>query len=373
MTIERDADLERDNGGMETAVSTFDDDVSRLVRLAGPRAVVPEVVSRRVHAAVHARWREHVRAKRRRRLVMMTMMAAAAILAAVAIMTMSERRFRPRGGSPELAAARDPIAFLEHVTGGALWSSAGAPSTGAGHPSTASAQGTFQALTIGAAVSEHTWLDTRQAARAALRIPGVASIRLDRNTRVQIQSASVLLLDHGALYVDTGTGDRTPLEIRTGHGVVRHLGTRFEVQTAPDFTRVRVRDGRVVLVRDQDQREASAGTELAVGDARGVVRRDVPIYGPDWAWVEQSAPEFAIEGQSLEALLRWTARETGWTVRFASDRTARSVAGIRLHGSSTGLTPSETLEAVLPTCNLTVRLKDGTAWIEPLHRREEDR
>lgn len=329
-----------------------DDDISRLVRLAGPRPAVSEAVSHRVHAAVRTRWRQNVDARRRRRMLL----ATAAVLAGLAIVTMVERGLRPRAADPGPAASRVAAAILERVIGGELWSAGGGP------PHT---------LAAGADVGENTWLETRETGRAALRTPGGASIRIDTNTRLQILSSSIILLDRGSLYVDTATADRAPLEIRTAHGVVTHLGTQFEVQAGPDVTRVRVREGKVVIVRATDRREATAGTELAAGNEGRLVRRDVPIFGPDWYWVEQAAPEFKIEGQTLEALLHWTARETGWTIRFASGDTARSVAGIRLHGSSAGLTPSETLDAVLPTCNLSLRLEDGTAWIETSRRRSE--
>jgi ferric-dicitrate binding protein FerR (iron transport regulator) len=332
----------------------LDEDVSRLVRLAGPRPAVPEAVGRRVHSAVHAHWRQRLRATRRHRLLM----GAAAVLAGVTVLTIFGRSLQPSTRSPHSIAAKVPVVFLEHLTGGELWAAAGGP---------------LAPVTTGAGVLEDTWLETRQLGRAALRIPGGASIRLDTNTRVHVISGAVFWLDRGAIYVDTGADDRAAIEIRTIRGVVRHVGTQFEVQAGPDRTRLRVREGRVVLVRDNGRREASAGTELAVGDEGRVVGRDVPIYGPDWAWVEQSAPEFQIEGQPLEALLRWVARETGWTIRFVSESTARSAAAVTLHGSSTGLTPAETLEAVLPTCNLTVRLKDGTAWIGPLHGRGEQK
>ena len=76
---------------------------------------------------------------------------------------------------------------------------------------------------------------------------------------------------------------------------------------------------------------------------------------PDWAWAEQIAPEFALEGRSLRTFLDWAARETGFTMRLASPDLARSADGIWLHGSAAGLTPSQALEAVLPTCGLALR------------------
>lgn len=333
----------------------IDDDISRLVRLAGPRAAVPDDVATRVQAAVHGRWRQTVVARRRRRMLL----AAAAGLVGLAVLTMVERGIGSRvANRPGTVSTTTTAAIVDRVTGGTLWSAAG---------------GSLHALVPGADVAGDTWLETRETGRAALRIPGGASIRLDTNTRAQLLSASVILLDRGALYVDTGADDRAPLEIRTAHGVITHLGTQFEVHATPDAVRVRVREGKIVLVHATDRGEATAGTELAIGAGGRLVRRTVPVFGAEWNWIEQTAPEFTIEGQTLDALLHWTARETGWTIRFASTDIARSASAIRLHGSNAGLTPSETLDAVLPTCNLSLRLEDGIAWIELPRRRSERR
>jgi hypothetical protein len=224
---------------------------------------------------------------------------------------------------------------------------------------------------VGAGVPAGAWIETPEGGRAAWRIGHAVSVRMDTSTRVHVLSASALWLERGGLYVDSGSrSGLTGIEIRTTQGEVRDIGTQFEVRAIPGGTRVRVREGTVFLLHRGERHEASAGAGL---EARGgrVVRTSMAVFGPAWTWVEQAAPEPSIEGRSLESFVEWTARETGWTIRYARPGTARSAPRIVLHGSSAGLTPAEALEAVLPACGLSLRRDGGTAWIEGLSVRSE--
>ena len=135
---------------------------------------------------------------------------------------------------------------------------------------------------------------------------------------------------------------------------------------------VRVREGRVFLLGGAGRHEASAGTQLDAAGGR-VAKSVAPVHGPGWTWTEEAAPEFSLEGQSLEAFVHWAARETGLSVRFEDDALARSAPRTLLHGSTRGLTPSEALEVVLPTCGLALRREGGTAWIGRVQARLDGR
>jgi hypothetical protein len=89
------------------------------------------------------------------------------------------------------------------------------------------------------------------------------------------------------------------------------------------------------------------------------VRSTVPIFGPEWAWTSTVAPQFQLEGSTVQQFLEWVAREQGWRWRFVDADTARRAAGIVTHGSLEGYTPEEALAIVLPTCGLSfVRKRD---------------
>jgi hypothetical protein len=127
--------------------------------------------------------------------------------------------------------------------------------------------------------------------------------------------------------------------------------------------RVQVREGHVFVVGRSGRHDASAGTRLDVAGS-SVRRSDAPGHGADWAWVEEAGPEYAIEGKSLDAFLRWASRETGLRVRFQDDSLERSVRDTVLHGSSSGLTASQAIEAVLPASGLASRRRGDTLWID---------
>ncbi|MGH2652164.1 MAG: hypothetical protein ACRDHK_13260, partial [Actinomycetota bacterium] len=85
---------------------------------------------------------------------------------------------------------------------------------------------------------------------------------------------------------------------------------------------------------------------------------------PDWDWIQQAAPSFALEGHRLKEYLGWIERETGLRIRYADPSIPAEAAVVVLHGSVEGLRPDETLQAVLPACGLRHRTGGGFVIIE---------
>ncbi|MGH9464714.1 MAG: FecR domain-containing protein, partial [Thermoanaerobaculia bacterium] len=207
----------------------------------------------------------------------------------------------------------------------------------------------------------------RSASRALLRLTGGGSVRLDSGTRVRLTSSRQLELVRGALYFDSGAPAAAggAVEVATAFGIVRDVGTQFEVRLSGerDGVRVRVREGRVALDAEGASHSATGGEELSLRPDGSVVRATVARSGPDWDWVLATAPSFEIEGRSLPAYLDWIGRETGWDIRYESDALAASAKAIRLHGTIAALTLEESLSLVLPGSGLAYRLEDGTLWV----------
>ena len=311
-----------------------DQDVSRLLRLAGPRPDPPADVATRVHSAAHAAWRGQLDARRRRRFLLASAAGTAAVLAIVMAR-------RPAPAVPTPVQPGPAAIVLERATGGGIL---------------------IPGLESGKGLPMGSWFETAQDGRAAWRMRG-ASVRQDRGTLVRVLGASSLWLERGGLYVD-GTSGSVPIEVHTAQGRVRELGTQFEVRTSTRRLSIRVREGRVMLLRGQDQHEVAAGSGLEAS-AGPVVKRSVSVYGPTWSWVEQVAPEFALEGSSLQSLVAWTARETGWRIRFSRHADTQRAASVTLHGSGAGLAPADALTTVLPACGFAWRREGGIVWIEP--------
>jgi len=332
----------RDSQLTQTAA---DDDVARLLRLAAPRPSVPAALTVRARAAAEAEWQGIVARRRSRRRVVL---AAGGALAATVLLSVGLSIRRPDERLPD-PATPTPLAMLEALSGEAISSSPGAE------------EGSSRTLAIGDVVAAGTRVATGDGARAAFRLAAGQSLRLDRGTRVQLVSTSVVRLENGGVYVDSDPtrGSRPPLEVHTPFGVATDVGTQFEVRLEDDAMRVRVREGKVLIERDGDAWETGAGAELTIFSGGPIERRRVPLYGPAWRWNLEIAPRFELEGSSLAAFLEWVTRENGWKLRFTDPALATYAASVTLHGSLEGIRPDQAPELVLPTCGLRYRLDDG--------------
>ncbi len=203
------------------------------------------------------------------------------------------------------------------------------------------------------------------AGRAAVRLAGGQSLRLDQGSRVRFASSSSVLLERGAVYVDSAAAGN--VEVRTTLGVVRDVGTRFEVRLLPGSDaatlRVRVREGSIMLEGGGGSHHAVAGEELSTRGG-SVARGPSPVYGRQWDWVLETAPAPDVADRPLQDFLDWIEREGGWTVRFADQEVATLAAGTILHGDVRDLALEEAASVVLGGSGLDYHLEDGTFIVE---------
>jgi ferric-dicitrate binding protein FerR (iron transport regulator) len=186
----------------------------------------------------------------------------------------------------------------------------------------------------------------------ALRLAGGGSLRLKAGSALTFIAVGELELRRGAVYVDFDPAlARTALAIRTPHGVIRHLGTQYEVALLPAQLRLRVREG-VVEVQGYTVARAQAGEQLTMDSSGAQQRHAIARHGADWAWVESLAGDFAAEGRNVGQLLHWVARETGRRIDFADEHVEQLVGQTILHGSIRGLAPDVALRAILATTTL---------------------
>jgi hypothetical protein len=307
---------------------------ARLLRLGGMRPDVPQERERRVRDAFLG----EVRARARARVVRRRMMAAAAVLAIAAAGVVASRFGIARGvATPALV-----VATVERLEG------EGIRQNGSSAP---------VRIALGDPVHAGDGVESGAAGRIGLRLTSGASLRFDHRSRVRLVSPSRIALEAGGLYVDSGP--RSPgLEIATSFGLVRNIGTQFELRLDDASLRVRVRSGVVEVHRGAEVSSVRPGAELIVTAAQ-VTSRPVVPYGPDWAWMASLGTGFEIEGRPLSAFLEYICREQGWTLTYGDSALALEASGIILHGSTHGLPPSEALAIVLATTGLTHRVTDG--------------
>lgn len=200
--------------------------------------------------------------------------------------------------------------------------------------------------------------------RAALALGDALSLRLDRDTRLHFVGPGEVALITGAVYVDSGgLNAHAALCIDTPAGVVRHLGTQYQVRVRRELTRVQVREGRVVFTASDGAADLSAGDVAEASGGAIHIRHGEPAHGADWEWAAATAPAFDIENRPLSEFLAWMAREHGWQLRFADAATQSRTQSIRLHGSMAGLDADGMLERAALVTGVPLSARDGVLWI----------
>jgi ferric-dicitrate binding protein FerR (iron transport regulator) len=299
--------------------------IEDLLREVGARDEPSPDTMQEVRTAVHAEWQSMVAERRRQRRAMGWRIAASLALA-ILIATFAARYVTPQPVQ---------VATVANITGQLL------AATGAGHA-------TGDPVVVGETVR------TDERSRAALSFPDGLSLRLDRNTRIQIAAADSVELISGAIYIDSpsaNAGDAA-LTVETHAGSVRHLGTQYEVRTHAGGIVVSVREGRVVVSSERGSNTAEAGEMLRLNTGGELSRHSIAASDPSWQWATAAAPVFDIDNQSLAAFLQWTARETGRRVVYSSPEVAANAAAIKLRGSIAGMDADAALAAVLATTEL---------------------
>src|SRR5262245_2181503 len=197
------------------------DAVERLLRLAGSRPVSDAERMRRVRDAVHDAWLDSIRQRTRRRLTIGfgALAAAAALVIAVSL----SRRTESPAPAPQapISAARLTAATSRLAAG-----------------DSGAAVGIGDIAMVGAA------FETSPGALATFALVDGGEMRMNERTVVRFTAAREIRVDRGAIYLDSGPR-RGSIVVQTPVGVVRDVGTRFEVADAGGSWRVRVREGLV--------------------------------------------------------------------------------------------------------------------------------
>ncbi len=319
-------------------MSYRDDDrsIENLIRLGGKREMPSAASMERARAAAEESWRcgrERASKSRGFRWRIPFSLAAAAGVAALALWLNVPRESTPPATVAHIATLQG-TASIEY-------------------------DGYAAAAREGAIVLSGATLTTASGRIATALIDGV-SLRVDRETRVRFDATDRVTLVAGAVYVDSGginTG--SALIIETPVGDVAHVGTQFLVSVTGDATRVRVREGRVLLANSG----IAAGEELEVRDGKQTWRRGLPSFGAPWEEFASVAPTLDIEGRPLSEFLAWLAREHGWRLRYSSDALEQQTHEIRLHGSVDGLDTPAMLERMSLVTGLVFEARDGVLFV----------
>jgi hypothetical protein len=307
--------------------------VEDLLRIADSGPEIPADGADRIKAAIRPQWRDRVRSRMRKQWVWTGVAAAAVAILAVGLVASGILGSLIPGGTAAVAVV-ELLQGTVHVY---------------------SPTGQLQMLSSVNGVeplAEGSSIRTGGESRVALRLAGGHSLRLDVGTSVRLASADVAELGRGAIYIDSGEESAPPVEVRTAYGVVREIGTQFEVRSDDESLAVAVRDGAVSILGEGPELEVLRGTAVTIA-ADGLLQQSrVEASASHWDWVQQVAPPFDIEGRTVTTFMDWVAAETGFRVRYSSSELGEFARRTVLHATVAGLTPVQASEVVLASCGL---------------------
>lgn len=327
----------KDSGGM----------VEQLLQAAGPGPEIPNGGAERVKSLIRPVWREGVAARTRQysRLWLGGLATAAALVIALVSLPFFHR------------STPVPLQRAVHV---ALIEGALEVTPPGSHVGILTAEDTRAEIPRGSLIR------TGAESRAAIWLADQRSLRLDVDTELRLDSEASISLESGAIYIDSQNRSSSGVEIRTAFGTATEIGTQFEVRLEDSAVNVTVREGLVSLMHADEEHQITQGISLSLKADGSVHTGTITAYDPSWWWIQEIAPVFEIEGQTVLAFLDWVSSETGLSVSFANTETEQFAATTILHGSIEGLSPNEAPNAILPSCRLAATVDSGTLQIRRL-------
>lgn len=317
------------------------DVIADLMRVAGRRPEPPRADRDAVLLAATDAWQQAVRGRKWRRV-------AWALAASVSLVAITALLVEKRSAEPDLLAEFGAVKSLQGEI--AVQDASDAR---------------WRPLHDGERLGAGARIRTQQAA-AAFVVPGTGSIRLQSDTLVALQGPARMNLLSGTVYIDVDDASHGQgLAIETPFGVARDIGTVFELATAGNELRLRVRDGRVELGQPDGATvfEATAGEELRLSRDGSIRRQAIDRTSPEWRWAERLAKPFNPEGRPLSEFLRWVARETGRRLRFRSARDEALANSAVLHGTTRNLAPMDALDLMLATTDFEYALAPDSVLV----------
>jgi len=306
-----------------------DSTLAALLNLAGPSVQIPQQLEQRVYEKVRSEWRQS---------------------------SQQSRGHTARPQRAQLMRWALPLAMAAAVLIAVLLIPAGpdAPPRSVGN-----------VLADGREVFIGDVIDTAGDGATSIMLDGDISLRVDNHTQLQVVAAGDFALLTGRIYIDTGDriySDRH-VTITTASGTATDIGTQFSVSYAQDLMSVAVREGRVDLSDKLRSYSAVRGQKVSLRSGQTAQIDPVEIAGTEWDWAVALAPDFDLEQHSVLDFLKWAARETGLELVFDDDQVRSAARTARSHGSISGLSPLQAVEAVLATTQFKYSIDGGTLLI----------
>jgi len=228
-------------------------------------------------------------------------------------------------------------------------------------------------LIIGTSILRGQSIQTEKESGIALSLKQNQSLRLDQNTQLIILAEDTFQLVQGAIYFDSGPGNQKPshtsrkIKVHTDFGIVTDIGTQFEIRLKKNDMQINVREGEVNLNSDLiKNKRVEENNSLSVSPEGRLKHSAISPDSLQWSWALSLAPNFTLEGKSLDEYLIWLCREKGWSLRYADQSIAQNAMSNILHGSISGISMDDTLSAVAVISNINYTLRGRELSISPI-------
>lgn len=273
---------------------------AELLGKAPPRPAPPASDEALIREAVHAEWQQVAGGRVRRRNITTFALAASVLLAVFASMN----------------SLREPVVDISDLQMATIEKQFGEFKVNSQPVSSVQL----------AAIEGGDLLESGSESGLALGWHDGGSLRIDENTTVVFEAENQVYLQQGRIYFDSEANPSasqatitnvSDLQIRTEHGVMRHLGTQYMTSVDSDGLLVSVRDGVVSIVGPVTAR-APAGKQFAITGS-GDLSIDDTDGVTDWEWVEKSTPAINLDGRTVSQALEWVSRESGRSIQYVGN------------------------------------------------------
>jgi len=298
---------------MDTEMNRNDKHIDELLSEASPRPVPRGIRKERIYEELRGEWLANNLQTKRKRQYLMSGIAASILVAALLALQLNVE-------TVDLTAS--PNAVLARTTG-----------TG----TTVNGRPIEELIPVNAPLrlKSGDTIATGPDAAIAIGWSTAGSLRMGAASELMLVSNDRVKLPFGQLYYDSrsfNSQEASPIEVETGFGLVRHVGTQFLANVDNFGTRISVREGQVTFENAIENVVIESGKSAYINKALSATISSIDPSDDSWTWPAKIAPNWDVDGRSTLEIIEWLARETGREIKFKDELARQFAASDRIRG-----------------------------------------
>lgn len=190
-----------------------------------------------------------------------------------------------------------------------------------------------------------------------------SELRQGPDTHLTWLSDNHIQLTSGRLYHDTDLTDTAgEFSITTRLGDIQHIGTRYAVNQDADSVQVAVRNGRVLVRNNNQQKTVQAEQLYVVSNDGNSQLKTIKAYNEDvWNWAFQVQKAYPLKDLNLYEFVQWFAQENGLQVDWNNQQS--NARKVYLQGTIQNMTPQTALRTVFASTKFNYQIEKGRLQI----------